>query len=104
MSCALTQRRYIAPLPALACRGTERRKAPLADRGAHAGHQFLIVGEIDLRQQHGAEHLVGADEMMQIGARIIARRRARALLVERARVLGMARIAQIDFSPWRVKA
>src|SRR4051812_39613859 len=63
---ALAQRRHIPPLPALARRGAECRKAPLADRGAHAGHQVLVVGKIDLRQQHRAEHLVGADEMMQI--------------------------------------
>ena len=50
--------------------GFEIGETPGRDRRAHAGHQLLVIGEIDGRQQHLAEDFVGLDQMMQIGAGI----------------------------------
>ena len=58
----------------------------------------LVVGDVDFRQQHRAQRLARLDQMMQIGARIVARRRPGALLVERARIVGMAGVAQVDLA------
>ena len=85
-------RRYIALFPCFACRRAEIGERAGADRGTHAHHQLLVISNIDLRQQHGAEHLVGAGEMMQVGARIGARRGVAAVRIERARVGGVAGI------------
>src|SRR4051812_17488786 len=35
------------------------------DRLAHARHQLLVIGQVDPAQQHHAEDLVGAGEMVQ---------------------------------------
>src|SRR5690606_33639357 len=47
-------------------------------------------------EQHRAEQLARLDEVVQIRAGILACRGARASLVERPRILGMTRVAQID--------
>ena len=52
-------------------------------------------------KEHAAQRLVGAYEVMQIGAGVIARGRAVGLFVERAHILGMAGIADIDLAAAR---
>src|ERR1043166_4713012 len=61
----------------------EVMKTPRADCRAHGRHQLLVIGEIDRGEHHGAEHLVRLDEVVQVGARIVARGRAWTLLIER---------------------
>ncbi len=55
-------------------------------------------------QQHRAEDLAAAAQMVQIGAAVAGAGRAAAFRVERRRVVGMARIAQVQHAPRRVKA
>ncbi len=73
-------------------------KAAIRDGRAHARHKILIIPEVHPGQQHRPERFLGAHEVMQIGARIIASGRAIALLIERARIIRMARIAQVDLA------
>src|SRR5438128_9400359 len=60
------------------------------------GHQFLVIVQVYRCEQDSAEHLVGSDEMMQIGARKIARRSAGARFIDRSPVLRVARVLEID--------
>src|SRR5581483_2380759 len=79
----------VPPRPALAGLLAECGEAARGNGVAHPGHQLLVVGEIDGREQHPGERLIGLDEMMQVRARICACRRMRALGVERPRVRSM---------------
>src|SRR5262249_30642503 len=89
---------HLPPPPAPASRrprpraGTNPGAVPRRNRRAHPCHQLLVIGEIDRREQDRAEHFVGSDEMMQIGAREIARRCAGSRRVDRARILRVARV------------
>ena len=56
----------------------------------------MVIGEVDRREQDRAEHLVGLDEVVEIGARIVARGGAGTRLVDRARVVGVARVLEVD--------
>ena len=49
-------------------------KRPFGDRLAHRCHQVLIEDGVDPRQDHGAEVLARLDQVMDVGARIIAAR------------------------------
>src|SRR5262245_48308098 len=48
------------------------RKTPGRAGLARSGHELLVIGNIDLRQEHGTQHLVRLDEVVQVGARIAA--------------------------------
>lgn len=71
-----------------------RRRAKRREFPGLNGRTYPPSG--DLAQQHGAQNLVRLDEVMQVRARIVPRRVATALLVERAGIGGVAGIAQID--------
>src|SRR5712692_8408084 len=90
------ERRKIAARPARAYLLAKIREPACRDGGPHAVHELLVIGEIDRGNQHRGEDLVRLDEMVQIGARVIARRGASAFGIERARTLGMARVLEID--------
>ena len=92
----LPQRRNIAPGPAHLRLGGEILEPLCFDRSADAGHQVLVVAQIVPGDQHHAQDLVGADQVVQIGAGIVARGRAAAFLVERPVVLGVAGVPQVD--------
>src|SRR5665213_2505822 len=90
------ERRYIASLPSLLCANLKLSEFFVGDSCARSGHEILIIREIDRRQQNSSEHFVGFAEVMEIGARIGARRRMRTLHVERPGIVGMTRVCQID--------
>src|SRR5258708_17947577 len=71
-------------------------KCARLDRGPQAAHNVLIVVQIVPGEQHGAEHLLAAHEMVQIGAAMMPAGRAGAALVERTRIVAVARVAQVD--------
>ena len=58
-------------------------------------HQLLVEMHVRPAQQHGAEHLAAFHQMMQIGARVL-RRWTGAFRIERAFVLGIFGVAQIE--------
>ena len=69
----------------------------MARAGPGADEEVLIVEQaIDDRQQRAAERLPTAKQVVQIGARIIPRRRAAALHIERPRILGVAGVLDVD--------
>src|SRR3954466_11532021 len=62
-------------------------EAACRDRLAHAAHQVLVIMQVDAGEQHPAQDLIRLDQVMQIGAGIIPRRRAIAVRVERTRIV-----------------
>src|SRR3974377_1950511 len=60
------ERRDIPPFPARHRFSLEIGKASGRDGRAHSRHQLLVIGEIDLRQQHRAHHLVRPAPVEQI--------------------------------------
>ena len=87
----MTEEKLPLPLPIFPRFGGKILETTVRDRLANALHQLLIVGYVRPGQQHCAEHLVRFGEVMQIGARVIARRGASALLIKRVRVFGVKR-------------
>src|SRR5229473_3293015 len=69
------------------------KKNPLLNRRAQVAHQFLVVVQVVKRVQPRAEDLVGFLQVVEVGAREMAAAVARAALVERTRVVAMARVA-----------
>src|SRR5208283_5369951 len=63
-------------------------KAPGHDGCARARHQVLVVEKIDDGEERAAKRLPAAEQMMQISARKVPRRRAAAFRIERPRVVG----------------
>src|SRR6185312_17292605 len=64
---SLSERGEVALRPAGAsCIGISR-EAAVGNGVAGARDELLIVGEIDLAQDHGAQHFFRPDQMMQIG-------------------------------------
>src|SRR5581483_9150012 len=88
--------RDVTARPALARRLVELGEPALRNRVADVAHQPLVVSDVDLGEQHRAERLSGADEMVQIGVRGLTRGGPGALLIQRPRIIDMPRIAQID--------
>src|SRR6266446_5355543 len=78
--------------------GTELGQSLGPDRGPQAVHQLLIISEVHCREEDRPQHLAALDEVVEIGARKVPRRRARARLVERAGIVGMARVLDVDRS------
>jgi hypothetical protein len=58
--------------------------------------KILVIGEINLGEQHHAENLPRLDEVAQIRAGIVSRGYARRLRIDRGRIAGVAGIAQIE--------
>ena len=84
--------------PAGLGRGAEVVVAPGGDRRADVGHQPLVIGEVVPGEQHGAQHLAATSPGGADRRGVVARRRAVALLVERARVLGVAGVLQVELA------
>ena len=63
---------------------------------AQAAHQVLVVLEVVPGQQHRAEHLLGAEQVVQIGAAVAGAGGAGAGRVERAGIVGEAGVAQVE--------
>src|SRR5215468_4297702 len=76
--------------------GAVSGEAPLGDRSSRAGGEILVVEQIDDRQEGPAERLIGLEQMVQVSAGKIARRGTAALRIERARIVGMPCILDID--------
>src|SRR5205085_9517836 len=89
-------RRKVASLPSGFGLRTECGESCVCDSVAHACHQLMVVGEINHGENCSAEHFTALAEVVQVGARIGARGRTWALLVKRARVLGVARVLERD--------
>ena len=68
----------------------------MGDGSANLSHQSLIVVEVNLCKQHGAEDFVGFDEMMQVGARVISSGQASTVGINGSRILGVACILEVD--------
>ena len=68
------------------------------DRRAQRPHQLLVVVQVVQRVQARAEDLVRFLQVVEIGAREMAAGVAGALRVERARVVAMARIADLEIA------
>src|SRR6516165_1447272 len=88
----------ISPRPLLPRALTESCEGTCRDCLPDIVHQALVISDVDFRQQHRAQRLTRFDEVLQIGARIITRRRPRTLLIERSWIVGMAGIAQVDLA------
>src|SRR4029450_9373239 len=69
-----------------------------SDRPPEAAHDVLVVMQIVPRQQHRPKNLLGADQVLQVGAAVIAAGGTGALLVDRSRVVAMAGVAQIELA------
>src|SRR5690348_7948084 len=61
-------------------------------------HQILEKSQIVPRQQHGGDNLATFDDVVQIGAGIAPTTLARTIRIERRRIIGVARIAQVERS------
>src|SRR6516164_2850804 len=72
------------------------RETAGGDRSARPRHQILIVVEVDDGQEHAAERLAAAKEVMQIGAGKVARGRAAAFRIERPRIAGVTSVPDVD--------
>src|SRR5690625_1556336 len=79
----------------------EGREPPAPDGVPQPRHQLLIIMQIMPGQQHRGDDLAGAEDMMQIGAAIAPAARTGAILVQRARIVAMAGIPDIDGPPPR---
>src|SRR4029450_174984 len=71
------------------------------DGAPEAAHDVLVVLQIVPRQKHRRENLLGAKQMMQIGAAVMAAGGTRALLVDRPVIVAMAGVAQIELTAAR---
>src|SRR5690348_13504183 len=72
---------------------------PLSDREPGARHQILVVGEIDFGEPHHRQYLARLYEMAPIGARIVAGHRRRRQGIDRPRIVGETRVAQVEAAP-----
>lgn len=90
------QRRDVALCPLVMESGHEIVQPAGRDGIAHALHKLLEIMQVMPGQQHAGNHFPGAKDMMQIGARIAGAGGTGAFLVQRARVVGMAGILDID--------
>lgn len=61
---------HIPPPPPLAQGGGVIGEAACGDGGADAVHEFLVVMQVMLCQQHRSQHFIGLEQVMQIGAGI----------------------------------
>src|SRR5262245_39944962 len=66
-----SHRREIALRPAHAGPLTKLAKPVGGDGRSHTRHQFLVVGEVDRREQHCAERFVCLHKVMEVGARVL---------------------------------
>src|SRR3954470_21901634 len=62
----------VAPCPSRLCLGLELLESAGSDGGPQTCHEFLVIGEIDGREERAAQQFAAFDQVMQIGARIIA--------------------------------
>jgi hypothetical protein len=94
--------RYIPLRPPFPGHRAKFRKSPRRDRRADACHQVLVIVQVHFTEQHGAQHFVGLDQVMQISPPIVPRGRAAAFGIERARIGGVAGVAQVDRAEPRI--
>jgi hypothetical protein len=66
------------------------------DRGAHPGHQAVVVVQVVDRRQPRAQDLVGTDQMVHVGAGKMHAGVAVAFVVDRRGVGFPARVADAD--------
>ena len=85
-----------SPSPSGTCSVGEALQPALGIAARSAAHQFLVVVQVVPGQQHRPEDLRRLDQMVQIGAAECRAGRAAALRVERPRIVGVARVAEVD--------
>src|SRR6185503_11171949 len=92
------KRGILASIIVQASRDLRRVSAVAArcDGGSRAAHQLLVIVQVMQRVQTRAEYLVRALQVMQIRAREIAAGVTLAGGIDRAQVIAIARIAQLD--------
>ena len=73
-----------------------RVKPVLRDGGTQPAHQVLIIPHIVPGQQHRSEHLLGLEQMVEIGAAVACAGWAAARWIERRGIVGETRVAQIE--------
>ena len=77
-------------------RGLPRLKGPGSDRVANTLHKLLIIMQVMPGQQHGTDDFLTAEYMVQIGAAIVAAGRTGARLVQRARIILMPGVFDVE--------
>src|SRR5471032_3389824 len=85
------------PLFLLECGDVVAECAAL-DTRPQAAHYVLIIVEIVPGEQHRAQNLLAANEVMQVGTAVVRARRAGAMLVDRPRIVAMTGVAQVEFA------
>src|SRR5258707_3298168 len=85
-----------APLFSLECGDPVTERAGF-DRAAQAAHDVLVIMHVVPCQQHGTKDLLAADQVMQIGAAMVAAGGAGTVVVERPWVVAVPPVAQIHF-------
>ena len=83
---------------------TKSASVPVADGLAQAAHQVLVVPEIVPGQQHGGQDLVRLDQVVEVGAAVVARRPGRPSRRRAARGSSAWRAFRRLSVPKRVKA
>src|ERR1044071_282984 len=68
----------------------------LRDGCAGAAGQVLVVEQVDDREQRAAERFIGLEQVVQVSAGKFARGGTAALRIERARIVDVARVLDID--------
>ena len=68
------------------------------DRAAQAAHDVLVVMHVVPCQQHGTKNLLAADQVVQIGAAMVAAGGAGTVFVDRPGIIAVPRVAQVEFA------
>ena len=61
----------------------------------HTLHDLLEIVHVVPSQKHSSDHLIGAEDMMQIGARLVAAGWTGAVFVQRPRIVSMSRMLDV---------
>src|SRR5258708_11211084 len=87
-----------APLFSLECGDPVTERAGF-DRAAQAAHDVLIIMHVVPCQQHGTKDLLAADQVVQIGAAMVAAGRTGTVFVDPPLLGPVPPRAQVHFSP-----
>ena len=88
--------------PAFSGLRNEIGKAAPCDRLPQASHEILIIGDVDLGEQHHTEDFARLEEVVQISSRIVSGGRAGGLRIERRSIFSVTRIHQIHLAKARI--
>src|SRR5438477_109610 len=72
---------------------------PALSSGWKAAHDILVIVHVVPCQEHGTQNLLAADQVVQIGAAMVATGGAGTVFVDRPRVIAVPRVAQVELPP-----